>query len=192
MFPRLFCLVSDVDDLSLLPALAQAGVGGFQVRAKSLGGRDLVSLTETVIAAVRPHDAAVVVNDRLDVALAAGADGVHLGADDIGVPAARRVAPHLLIGATCRTPDDVQRATDDGADYAGFGPVFATTSKTGLPAPRGLEALGAVRRSSIPVLAIGGIDATNAAAAKTAGAHGSRSSAGSGDIPTQWQQRRSS
>ena len=111
---------------------------------------------------------------------------MHLGADDLAVSAARRLAPGLLVGATCRTADDVARAAEDGADYVGFGPVFATTSKAGLPG-RALEASarpldGAARLDqddgagaptlTVPVLAIGGIDATNAAAAVAAGAHG--------------------
>ncbi|WP_183094765.1 thiamine phosphate synthase, partial [Nocardioides stalactiti] len=108
--PRLTCLVSDLDDLGLLPALVDAGVDAFQVRAKTLGGRPLTALTERVIAAARPAGALVVVNDRLDVALAAGADGVHLGATDLPVRAARRIAPGLLVGATCRSRAEVEEA----------------------------------------------------------------------------------
>ena len=93
MAVRIFCLVSDRDDLSLLPALAEAGVDGFQVRAKDVGTRELVALTRRVIDAVAPYDALVTVNDRVDVALAAGAGGVHLGADDLDVADARRIAP---------------------------------------------------------------------------------------------------
>ena len=169
--PRLTCLVSDRDDLTLLAALADAGVDGFQVRAKHLGGGALVALTERVICAVRPVGAVVTVNDRLDVALAAGADGVHLGADDVGVAAARRVAPGLVIGATCRSRADVERAAADGATYAGFGPVFASTSKPGLPAPLGVGAVAAAA-GVLPLVAIGGIDAVTASSVVDAGAHG--------------------
>ena len=121
---RLFCLVSATDDLDLLEDLADAGVAGFQVRDKDATTRELVALTRLVIAAVRPFGATVIVDDRLDVALATGADGVHLGADDLSVADARRVAPDLVIGATCRDADAVARAAADGATYAGFGPVF--------------------------------------------------------------------
>jgi thiamine-phosphate pyrophosphorylase len=169
--PRLFCLVSDRDDLSLLPALAEVGVDGFQVRAKALRGRALVALAERVIAAVRPAGAVVVVNDRLDVALAAGADGVHLGRVDLPVPDARRVAPDLLIGATCRSRSHVLAAQAEGADYAGFGPVFATASKDGLPDPLGVAAIGAAA-GVLPLIAIGGIDAATAGEVVAAGAHG--------------------
>ncbi|HWJ10609.1 MAG TPA: thiamine phosphate synthase [Nocardioides sp.] len=169
--PRLCCLVSDTDDHTLLPALAEAGVDGFQVRAKGLSTRDLVALTRAVLDAVRPYGARVLVNDRLDVALAAGADGVHLGADDLAIADARRLAAGLLVGATCRTRADLAAAVSDGADYAGFGPVFATTSKPGLPAPLGLDALRAAA-GVLPLVAIGGLTAATAADARAAGAHG--------------------
>lgn len=167
--PRVFCLVSAADDLSLLPDLAEAGVDGFQVRAKGLVDRDLVRLTESVLAAVPA--AQVVVNDRLDVALAAGAHGVHLGREDLDVATARRLAPGLLVGATCRDRDQARAARDAGASYAGFGPVFATASKTGLPDPLGLDALRAAA-GELPLVAIGGLSAATAADAVAAGAHG--------------------
>jgi thiamine-phosphate pyrophosphorylase len=171
MTPHLFCLVSEHDDLSLLPALADAGVDGFQVRAKSLATGALVALTRAVVAAVRPADALVVVNDRLDVALAAGADGVHLGADDLAVADARRLAPNLVVGATCRSRAEVVAAADAGADYAGFGPVFASTSKAGLPLPLGAPAV-AEAAGVLPLVAIGGITAATAAEVRAAGATG--------------------
>lgn len=171
MTARLFCLVSERDDHALLPALAEAGVDGFQVRAKDLSTRALVALTSAVLAAVRPSGARVLVNDRLDVALAAGADGVHLGADDLAVADARRIAPGLVVGATCRDRAAVRAAAAAGADYAGFGPLLATSSKPGLPAPLGVDA---VREAAgvLPLVAIGGLTAATAAQARAAGAHG--------------------
>ncbi|WP_418062240.1 thiamine phosphate synthase [Pimelobacter simplex] len=171
MSARIFCLLSAADDLSLLPALADAGIDGFQVREKSLGTGDLVALTRSVLAAVRPRGATVVVNDRLDVALAAGADGVHLGASDLAVADARRLAPGLLVGATCRSRDEVVAAAEAGADYAGFGPVHATSSKDGLPAALGVAAVTAAA-GVLPLVAIGGLDAARAAEVRAAGAHG--------------------
>ncbi|MEN8707839.1 MAG: thiamine phosphate synthase [Nocardioides marinisabuli] len=175
MLPRLFCLVGPTDDLSVLPDLARLGVRGFQVRAKHwstrVDDRMALRLARDVVAAVRPHGATVVVDDRLDVALAAGADGVHLGALDLPVADARRLAPGLLVGATCRDADDVRRAAQDGADYAGFGPVFDTLSKPGLPAPLGLDAISTAT-GDLPLLAIGGMDAPRAREARSAGAHG--------------------
>lgn len=169
MLPRIFCLVSTSDDLSVLPELARAGIDGFQVRDKTLSSRSLMSLAAEVLAAV--PGATVIVNDRLDVALAAGAHGVHLGADDLSVASARRIAPELVIGATCRTADDVARAAGDGATYAGLGPVFATSSKPGLPAPLGVQAVRAAS-GALPIVAIGGIDAASAGSVVRAGAHG--------------------
>ena len=171
MLPRILCLVDATDDLSLLPALADVGVTGFQVRAKALTGRELMVLTDRVLTGLASYDVTVVVNDRLDVALAAGADGVHLGRGDLDVAAARRIAPDLIIGGTCRNRADVERAAADGADYVGFGPVFATTSKTGLPAPLGPDAVTAAA-GVLPLIAIGGIDAANAPEVIAAGAHG--------------------
>lgn len=168
---RVHCLVSDRHDLALLASIAAAGVDGFQVRAKDLGTRDLVALVRAVRDAVAPHGATVLVNDRLDVALAAGADGVHLGAADLAVADARRIAPRLMIGATCRSRSEVLAAAADGADYAGVGPVFSTTSKPGLPEPLGTAGLRrAVGR--LPVIAIGGITAADTAAVFAAGASG--------------------
>jgi thiamine-phosphate pyrophosphorylase len=175
--PRLCALVSDQDDLTLLPAIARAGVDGFQVRAKGLTDRDLLALVRRVreLTGGRGDAPLVIVNDRVDVALAAGADGVHLGREDLPVEAARRLTdglrPGLLVGATCRDRAQVEQAASDGADYAGFGPVWATASKDGLPDPLGAAALTAAA-GTLPLLAIGGVDAPRAAEAVAAGAHG--------------------
>lgn len=171
MVPKLFALVSSSDDLALLPALAEVGVDGFQVRDKSITTRELVELTRVVRGSVEAYGATVVVNDRLDVALATGAAGVHLGEADLPVREARRMAPSLLVGATCRCRDGVADAAQEGADYAGFGPLFETRSKTGLPAPIGLGAI-ADACGVLPLIGIGGIDAERAAGARAAGAHG--------------------
>jgi thiamine-phosphate pyrophosphorylase len=169
--PRIHCIVSERDDLSLLPALAEAGIDGFQVRAKALGTRDLAGLTRRVVAAVTPYAASVIVNDRVDVALAAGAAGAHLGADDLAVADARKIAPRLLVGATCRDRSAVERAAADGADYAGFGPVYVTDSKSGLPAPLGPRAVTEAA-GVLPLIAIAGVTGANAREVRAAGAHG--------------------
>lgn len=175
LLPRIFCLVSARDDLALLPAFAELGVTGFQVRDKTATTRELLTLTATVIEQVGTYDACVVVDDRLDVALAAGAHGVHLGASDLPVAEARRiadaVAPGLLVGATCRDRAAVEAAAGAGADYAGFGPVFATTSKDGLPDPLGVSAVTDAA-GVLPLIAIGGISPASAGSVRAAGAHG--------------------
>jgi len=172
VLPHLFCLASGGDDLALLPALAAAGPAGtvgFQVRDKRATTRELIALTRAVRDAVGA--ACVVVDDRVDVALAAGADGVHLGADDLPVAVARAMAPGLIVGATCRDRAAVLAARADGADYAGFGPIHATDSKTGLPAPLGPDAVRAAA-GVLPLIAIGGLDAARASVVRVAGAHG--------------------
>lgn len=167
--PRLFVLVSSADDLALLPALAKAGVGGFQVRDKAATTCELIELTRAVRSGV--GDVMVIVDDRVDVALAAGAHGVHLGADDLPVQVARGIAPDLVIGATCRDRAMVTAAAEAGATYAGFGPLFATASKAGLPEPLGPGAI-VDAAGVLPLIGIGGIDPDRAAAARVAGAHG--------------------
>jgi thiamine-phosphate pyrophosphorylase len=169
--PRLFCLVDATTRVDVLPALVAAGVDGFQVRDKSLSTVELTGLARTVVDAVRPLGACVVVNDRLDIALAVGAEGVHLGVDDLPVADARRIAPELVIGATCRSREAVEAAHANGADYCGFGPIFANTGKPGLPDPLGPEAMAAAT-GLLPLIAIGGVNDSNAAAARASGAHG--------------------
>lgn len=169
--PRFQLLVDSHHDLTLLPPLIDAGVDGFQVRAKSLSDDELLEFTERIITVARPLGASVIVNDRVDVALATGADGVHLGAHDLPVARARRIAPRLIIGGTCRSRSSVQAAWDAGADYIGFGPIFATTSKAELPPPLGVRALSAAA-GLLPLVAIGGITASTADDVRRAGAHG--------------------
>lgn len=181
MVPRLMCLVSSSDDLARLPALAMAGVDAFQVRDKTLERDALIAFTNHVMNLVPA--AKVIVNDRVDVAVITGADGVHVGASDMPVAEVAAMAgraqergflsDRFLVGATCRTAADVRAAGEAGAAYAGVGPVHATTSKDGLPEPLGLVGLGAaVVPGGVPVLAIGGIDADNARAVVAQGAHG--------------------
>ncbi|MDQ1104508.1 thiamine phosphate synthase [Nocardioides zeae] len=177
--PRLTIIVAPSDQLELvgdLAALGPTGAVGFQVRAKEATTAELLALTTAVLAATRGAGAPVLVNDRLDVALAAGADGIHLGADDLPVARARAIAdraapPGFLVGATCRDRDAVVAARAAGADYAGFGPVAATTSKPGLPDPLGVDAVGRAA-GVLPLVAIGGIGPDLARGAVAAGAHG--------------------
>jgi thiamine-phosphate pyrophosphorylase len=176
VLPRIHC-ITDVPStgtrtLAVLAEVCRAGVDAVQVRAKHLTDRELLALTRDVIAAVRPLGATVLVNDRLDVALAAGADGVHLGLDDLPVAAVRALAPPgLLVGATCRSPAHAVAARAAGADYVGVGPVHPSTTKTGLPAPVGLAVLGAAA-AVLPAIAVGGLDAGRAPEVMATGAYG--------------------
>jgi thiamine-phosphate pyrophosphorylase len=145
-----------------------------QVREKELAARELMELVRSVMAMPNLRSVKILVNSRVDVAIAARAAGVHLPAGSIAAREWRAVAPPgFLIGVSCHSFDDVLLAEREGADYVLFGPVFAPLSKMSDLTPRGLELLrrvsGAVK---IPVLALGGITWENAAACVEAGAAG--------------------
>jgi thiamine-phosphate pyrophosphorylase len=151
---------------------APAGQVAVQLREKDLAPRPLLELARALRAVTRAAGAALYLNDRVDVALAAEADGVHLGGGSLAVEAVREIAPALRIGVSTHACAEVAAAARAGADFVVFGPVFDTPSKRGLLAPTGLEALAAACRQPIPVLAIGGVDPESAAACATAGAAG--------------------
>lgn len=141
-----------------LRALAFAGIGAVQIREKDLEDRPLWDLARTA-RAVLPPPARLLVNGRLDVALAAGADGVHLPADGVPVAALRaRFGPGVLIGRSAHRVEEVERARDEGADYVTFGPVYATPSKgPGKGPPVGLVELERAVAAGLPVYALGGV-----------------------------------
>ena len=158
-----------------------AGVDWIQIREKDMATRSLLHLVRGVAAEIGTHGAAtrIIVNDRLDVALAAGAAGVHLGGQSLPVKdvagwKGQGCAPAgFLIGASCHSPEAARAAENDGADYVIFGPVFSTPSKLAYGPPLGTESLAKVcREIRIPVLAIGGITLENARACLEAGAAG--------------------
>jgi len=161
-----------------LPGLVEAAVRGgvtvVQLRAKTLAGRGFVDLAQAVAGVLAGTGVPLIVNDRLDVALACGAAGVHLGQDDLPVPLVRRIlGPAGTIGVSVNGPDEARRAERDGADYVGAGPAFATATKVTdlrVLGPEGIE--GIKRAVGIPVVAIGGIGTGNAASIAAAGADG--------------------
>jgi thiamine-phosphate pyrophosphorylase len=137
-----------------LRALAAAGIGAVQLREKDLADRALYELALRA-RAVLPPSVRLLVNGRVDVALAAGADGVHLPADGVPVaPLRRRFGRGVLIGRSTHRLDEVERARDEGADYVTFGPVAATPGKG--PAA-GLQELGRAAAFGVPVYALGGV-----------------------------------
>ncbi|PYU24603.1 MAG: thiamine phosphate synthase [Acidobacteria bacterium] len=159
-----------------------AGVHWVQIREKDLPARNLIDLTRSAIRACNNLStqgaARILVNDRCDVAWAAGAAGVHAGEKSLPVQVlidARRTSglTNFLVGASCHSVGGAIAAAEQGADYLFFGPVFATPSKAGFGPPQGLDKLAQVGGAvSIPVIAIGGITLENARACREAGAAG--------------------
>src|SRR5438270_8750016 len=157
---------------------AAAGIDWIQIREKDLETPALIELVRFAVAAARESTTRILVNDRLDVALAAGAAGVHLGETSLPVEIVaewRRSTGHVKfqIGVSCHSPEAVRGAEYAGADYVFFGPIFATPSKAAFGSPQGVERLRDVCGSArIPILAIGGITVENAQSCFAAGAAG--------------------
>jgi thiamine-phosphate pyrophosphorylase len=152
----------------------EAGVDLVQLREKDLPGRALFDLAEQLTAICHAAGARLLINDRLDVALASGADGVHLPANGLPVAAVRAaVGEHFLVGASTHSADEAARAERDGADFVVLGPVFTTPSKLRFGPPIGLEPLrAAVDRLNIPIYAIGGVDAATVEEVRNLGLEG--------------------
>jgi thiamine-phosphate pyrophosphorylase len=156
VFPRLHVIT---DSLDVVRAVVGVGPVAVQIRVKS-SARIAFSLASAALPICRDAGALCLVDDRVEVALAAGADGVHVGESDLPVSVARRLlGPSAVVGATCRDISGIRRAVADGASYVGLGPVFATSTKDGLPPPLGPSFVAAVAAAvpDVPVIAIGGI-----------------------------------
>ncbi|MDR1873568.1 MAG: thiamine phosphate synthase [Synergistaceae bacterium] len=140
----------------------EGGATAIQLRDKEMDGRALLDVAGAMASVCREADVLFIVNDRLDVALLSGADGVHLGQGDLPVTEARRLVPHpFVIGASAHTPDEARKAEADGADYLGIGAVFGTGSKDDaevIGPPRVREIADSV---ALPRVAIGGITPEN-------------------------------
>ena len=177
--PRLY-VVSDRQQtaqqslVDVAAAAAQGGADMIQLREKDLGAGELLALGKQLQAALLPYRVPLLINDRVDVALALDAAGVHLAGHSLPAAQARRIlGPGKCIGVSTHGVTQAQNAMDDGADFIVFGPVFATPSKLAYGPPQGLQRLAeVVRHVTIPVLGIGGIDATNLSQVLEAGAYG--------------------
>lgn len=158
----------------VVAAALEGGVTMVQLRTKGVADRQTLRLATELAELSGRRGACFIVNDRVDIALACGADGVHLGVDDVPVAAARRLGgPDFVVGFSPETDEQARLAASEGADYLGVGPVYRTASKGDAgPAIGRMVLRRRVELAGIPVIGIGGIDANNAAAVLESGAAG--------------------
>jgi thiamine-phosphate pyrophosphorylase len=174
------CLVTDRtltrgrDLVTVVGDCLAAGLPAVQVREKDLPAADLADLCRRLRAPTRERGALLIVNDRVDVALAVGADGVQRTTTSLPIDAIRAIAgARLAIGASVHSLEDAVEAEARGADWIVFGPIYDTPSKRPYGAPQGLDALAKVAgRLRVPVIAIGGVTAARVGAVRAAGAFG--------------------
>jgi thiamine-phosphate pyrophosphorylase len=165
-------LIGDRDFDAVVLAAVDGGASCVQLREKDATTRDFVRAARRLRAPLQARGVPLIINDRVDVALAVGADGVHLGQHDLDPATARRLlGPDAVLGLSVESMDDVVEAEDADVDYLGVSPIFETPTKRDTLGAWGLDGLAQVRRRSRhPLVAIGGLDAGNAAAAIAAGA----------------------
>lgn len=158
---------------STIESAVQSGATMVQLREKTAGSRDFYELALQVMQITQRYKLPLIINDRLDIALAVGADGVHVGQEDLPVAVVRRLlGPDKIVGATAATVADALRAEAEGADYIGSGAVFPTATKPGKPVLP-LTVLTQIKQAvKLPVVAIGGITASNLVELKSTGVDG--------------------
>jgi thiamine-phosphate pyrophosphorylase len=154
--------------------VAEGGADVIQLRDKARTGKDMLSVAVQIRQITRSSGTMFIVNDRLDLALASDADGVHLGQEDLPVTFARRVSPpRFIIGTSVRTVQEALIAETEGADYLALSPIFDTATKSDAGPGKGLERLKEIKSAvSIPVIAVGGIGKGNVRQVMDAGADG--------------------
>lgn len=160
--------------LDVVDAALRGGVDAVQLREKDLSGDALLKLAARLRKLTRRYGARLLVNDRIDIALAVDADGIHLPVDSFAPADARRMlGAGALIGASTHSVEQARAAAAGGADFVAFGPVFDTPSKRSFGTPVGLDALAqATQAVTVPVLAIGGVTAERVRSLRECGAHG--------------------
>ena len=156
---------------TVLRELLEGGIKVLQLRAKAMIPVDFLRLACATRTLTRSYSCRLIVNDRVDIALACGADGVHLGQEDLPLPGARKLMGDRIIGISTHDVGQAKEAEEGGADYIGFGPIFGTATKETGYSARGLEMLRQVREVvKVPIVAIGGITEANIAEVWRAGA----------------------
>jgi len=158
----LYAIVGGQDPIAQGEAVISGGASVVQVRMKGARPAEVLEVSRRLVSLAAEHTL-VIVNDRADLALLSGADGVHVGEDDLPVAEARRLlGPDRLVGWTARTVEEARAGIAAGADHVGFGPVFASRTKAMGPPPLGIAGLiAAVRALPVPLVAISGIDETS-------------------------------
>lgn len=172
---RLYAITPDAPSgnvEALVTAWIRGGADMVQLRSKALARGEVLALARRLAPVCADAGVLFIVNDHLDIAMLSGADGVHLGEDDLSLDAARRIAgPDLVVGASAATPQAARSAQAAGADYLGAGPAYATPIKAAKP-PIGPGGVRAVQESvNVPVFAIGGIDGDRVPELRSAGVH---------------------
>ena len=160
--------------LDIVQAAVSGGVTCVQLREKDCPTLEFIEQAQTIKTFLNAHKVPLIINDRLDVALAVAADGVHLGQNDMPLAMARKIAgPSMLIGISAESVQDAVEAEKGGADYLGVSPIYATPTKSDTAPPLGMEGLRKIKkRVKIPLVAIGGLNHLNAAEAVRNGADG--------------------
>ncbi len=166
-------LIGERDIRDIVAAAISGGVTMVQLRDKTATGRSLYETARRLLGITRSRNVPLIVNDRVDVMLAAGADGVHIGPEDLPLQAIRELAGTRILGLSVNTLADLDQAHRQGADYVGIGPVFPTSTKPDTRELLGTEGLAELaRRAKVPCVAIGGIRVENCAQAIRNGADG--------------------
>ena len=151
------------DLLEVIGEVCEAGIGAVQLREKDLNDRDYFLLAQSVHAVTRRHGVPLIINHHVEMCLAVGAGGVHLGGRSLPLDAARRIlSEEMVLGASTHTLEEVRVANAMGADYLTFGPVFDTPSKAGLISTTGLAPITELKRvTTLPIFALGGVKRAN-------------------------------
>jgi len=160
--------------VEVVTAAIRGGASCVQLREKNCSTREFISEAVALKRVLRENNIPMIINDRVDVALTVGADGIHLGQNDMPLKDARRlVGPSMIIGISAESLEDAVEAEEEGADYIGLSPVFSTATKKDTAKPLGLDGVRSIRKAvKIPLVAIGGIGLDNAVEVIKAGADG--------------------